>query len=406
MSGHKLKTNWENFLSKNKSIERWIVVLGAVLLQVCLGAIYTWSLFNQPLIDKFGWDLDATVRTYSIAIAVFAFTTIFSGRLQDKIGPRLVATIGAVCYGAGLILTSMVTELWQLYLCYSVLGGIGVGFAYVCPLATCVKWFPKKKGFITGIAVGAFGLGSFVFKSIIINLINSVGVSQTFLYIGIIYLVVGGTGAQLLKLPTCETLISAANPSHKKNFRIREMIRTKSFYLLFMMYLFACISGLLVIGYAKDIGVELAGLSIAVAANTVAIIALFNAGGRLIWGTLSDKIGRERALFLMFIITTISMVVLAFLELHLFSYFASVSAIAFCFGGFLAVFPTVTSDYYGIKTMGKNYGIIYQAYGIAALLGPNIKHAVGDYTTTFIIAGVTAFIGAFLTLFVRSPQKK
>lgn len=389
----------------NKSMEKWIVVSGAVLLQVCLGAIYTWSLFNQPLIDKFGWDLDATVRTYSIAIAVFAFTTIFSGRLQDKIGPRLVATIGAVCYGSGLILTSRVTELWQLYLSYSVLGGIGVGFAYVCPLATCVKWFPNKKGFITGIAVGAFGLGSFVFKSIIINLINSVGVSQTFLYIGLIYLVLGGLGAQLLKLPTCEILISQSNPSHKKNFRIREMVKTKSFYYLFFMYLFACISGLLVIGYAKDIGVELAGLSVSVAANTVAIIALFNAGGRLVWGILSDNIGRERSILFMFIITVVSMIVLAFLKLNIVTYFTTVSAVAFCFGGFLAVFPTVTSDYYGVKTMGKNYGIIYQAYGIAALLGPVLKHSVGDYTITFVIAAIIAFIGFVITLFLKSPQK-
>lgn len=391
-------------MSDNK-LNRWIVVAGAVLLQVCLGAIYTWSLFNQPLVDKFGWNKDDVYTTYSLAITIFAFTTILSGRLQDKLGPRLIATIGAILYGSGLILTSRATTLTQLYLSYSVLGGIGVGFAYVCPLATCVKWFPHKKGFITGIAVGAFGLGSLVFKSIILKLLGNVGVSSTFLYIGIIYLIIGGLGAQLLKLPTCEKLISASNPANKKNFRIREMIRTRSFYTLFVMYFVGCVSGLLVIGLAKDIGVDLAGLSLAAAANTVAIVALFNAGGRLIWGTLSDKIGREKSFLLMFLITAAAMLVLSFVELNLVTYFTAVSAIAFCFGGFLAVFPTITSDYYGIKTLGKNYGVIYQAYGIAAIAGPLIKKLTGDYITTFIVAAILSGIGALLALTVKSPQK-
>lgn len=392
-------------MSENK-YNKWIVVAGAVLIQVCMGAIYTWSLFNQPLADKFGWNKDDIVLTYSLAITIFAFTTIISGRLQDKLGPRLIATIGAVLYGTGVILTSRATTLTQLYLSYSVLGGIGVGFAYVCPIATCVKWFPEKKGFITGIAVGAFGLGAMVFKSLILSFQGRFGVSDTFLYIGIIYLVVAGLGAQLLKLPTCEKLISAANPTHKKNFRIREMIKTRSFYILFLMYFFGCISGLLVIGLAKDIGVDLAGLDLSVAANTVAIIALFNAGGRLVWGTVSDKIGREKSFFIMFILTALAMLILSFLKLGLFTYFAAVSAIAFCFGGFLAVFPTVTADYYGIKNLGKNYGIIYQAYGIAALVITPIKKMAGDYTTTFIIAAVLSALGAILTIFARSPQKK
>lgn len=158
---------------KQKSVNRWSVVFGAVLLQVCLGAIYSWSLFNQPLMDKYGWTNEQVVMTYSIAIFVFAFSTIFSGRLQDKIGPRKVATIGGILYGGGLILASFSKSLPGLYFFYGVLGGAGVGFAYVCPLSTCLKWFPEKKGFITGIAVGAFGGGSLVFKSLIQHFFRS-----------------------------------------------------------------------------------------------------------------------------------------------------------------------------------------------------------------------------------------
>lgn len=272
-------------------MNRWFVVLGAVLLQVCLGAIYSWSLFNQPLMDKFGWSKEQVVMTYSIAIFVFAVSTIFSGRLQDKIGPRKVATIGGVLYGSGLILASFATTLPMLYLAYGVLVGAGVGFAYVCPLSTCVKWFPERKGFVTGIAVGAFGAGSLIFKSVIQGLLGSVGVSQTFMYLGIIYMVLVIIGAQFLRLPKKTTTTQLKTSVKENNFTVKEMMKTKAFYLVWMTFMFGCMPGLLVIGLAKDIGIEMAKLDPMVAANAVALIALFNAGGRLAWGTISDKIG-------------------------------------------------------------------------------------------------------------------
>jgi MFS transporter, OFA family, oxalate/formate antiporter len=135
-----------------KPINRTWIVVGAVLIQLCIGGIYTWSLFNQPLSDAFVWNKSDVFLTYSIAIFVFAFATMFAGRLQDRVGPRLVATLGILMYGGGLILTSMISELWQLYLTYGILAGAGVGFVYVCPLSTLVKWFPERKGLITGIA--------------------------------------------------------------------------------------------------------------------------------------------------------------------------------------------------------------------------------------------------------------
>jgi OFA family oxalate/formate antiporter-like MFS transporter len=150
-----------------KSFKSYGVLMGAVLIQLCIGGIYTWSLFNQPLADAFGWNKSDVFLTYSIAIFVFAFATLFAGRLQDRFGPRLVATIGISLYSGGLMLTSLASELWQLYITYGIIAGAGVGFVYVCPLSTLVKWFPKRKGMITGVAVGAFGLGSLVFKSAI-----------------------------------------------------------------------------------------------------------------------------------------------------------------------------------------------------------------------------------------------
>ncbi|MBS4539348.1 OFA family MFS transporter [Clostridium sp. D2Q-11] len=388
-----------------KTINRWYVVLGAVLLQMCIGAIYTWSLFNEPLIEKFGWEKSEVVLTYSIAIFVFAFSTIFSGRLQDKMGPKKVATIGAILYGGGLMLTSTATSLMQLYIYYGVIAGAGVGFAYVCPLSTCVKWFPERKGFITGIAVGAFGLGSLVFKSVIQYFIANNGVSETFLYLGVIYALLGLIGAQFLILPPVGhgKAVNTYLANKETNFKVGEMIKTKSFYFVWIMFLFGCMSGLLVIGLAKDIGMQLAGLDAAVAANAVAMIALFNAGGRLIWGTLSDKLGRIKVVTMMFIITAIAMITMSLVTLNYITFFACLAGIAFCFGGFLAVFPTLTGEYFGIKNLGANYGIVYQAYGVAALVGPIIVANVGGLKPTFLIAAVLAIIGAGLTFIVKPP---
>jgi OFA family oxalate/formate antiporter-like MFS transporter len=390
---------------KNKQFSRWWVVFGAVLLQVCLGAIYSWSLFNQPLMDKFGWTSAEVFMTYSIAIFVFAFSTIFSGRLQDQIGPKKVATIGGILYGTGLIVSSFATTLPMLYLGYGVLSGAGVGFAYVCPLSTCVKWFPEKKGFITGIAVGAFGAGSLIFKSIIVKFIGSVGVSSTFLYLGIIYMFLVIIGAQFLRVPQGSTSeLKTAMRLERKDYKVKEMMKTKSFYLVWLSYMFACMPGLLVIGLAKDIGTELVKLDPLVAANAVALIALFNAGGRLIWGTVSDILGRVRVVSIMFALTAIPLIVMSTVQMNLVLFFICLAAIASSFGGFLAVYPTITSDFFGVKTLGANYGIVYQAYGIAALVGPIIKGSASGFSQTFLIAAGFAIAGGVITFMMKAPS--
>lgn len=391
-----------------KNNKPWIIVLGAVLIQLCIGAVYSWSLFNEPLIAKFGWSKNDVVFTFSIVIFVFALTTIFSGRLQDKIGPKKVALIGGIIYGVGLILTSTATSIVQLYIYYGVIAGIGIGFCYVCPLSTCIKWFPDKKGLITGITVGAFGLGSLIFKTIIESLLSSVGVSQTFFYLGIIYLVLILVGAQFLKLPPWDDLskdIQEKKVVDENNYTVSEMIKTKTFPILWVMYLLGTISGLLVIGLAKDIGIELAGLSPGTAANVVAIIALFNAGGRLIWGALSDKLGRISVVLILFLVTAVAMFYMSFVTLKFLGFFIAVASITFCFGGFLSVFPTITGDFYGMKNLGANYGIIYQAYGISALIGPIIAANTGSLITTFLISGIVSVTGIILTLIIMIPKR-
>lgn len=389
-------------------MRRWIVVLGAIIIQINLGAVYAWSLFNQPLMDTFGWDREDIVITFSITIATFAFFTIIAGRLQDKIGPRWVATMGGLLLGIGLMLASQATTLGQLYFFYGVIGGAGIGMTYVCPLSACVKWFPEKRGFISGIAVAGFGLGGLIFQPVISYFIETAGVSNAFFYIGIIYLTFVVLGAQLLKNPPAMNNMSIGKQtvilSEAKQFSTKEMLKTRQFYILWVMFLFGTMSGLMVISYVVEMGVELAKLTAQRAATAVMVIALFNAAGRIILGRLSDTIGRLNTLMVIYSLTAIVMFYMSFGSMNYVTFILSVSIIGLCFGGFLALFPSITADYYGTKNMGSNYGIMYQAYGLSAFVGPFVLNVI-SFTQAFILSGLFSLLAVILAKWMSAPQE-
>lgn len=386
----------------NQSTNRWKVLMGGVLMQLCIGGIYTWSLFNQPLSETFGWSRTEVYTAYSLIVFIFAFVTIFSGRLQDKIGPRKVATIGIICFSLGLIIASQATTLMMLYLGYSLLGGIGVGMVYVCPLSTSLKWYPKKKGMVTGIIIGAFGMGGFLFNFILSYLIRSFGVSATFMIQGLVYGVIGLYGASLLRLP--EKNEKSQVIVNENDFSTLNMLKTKAFYLLWVMFFFGSLSGLLVIGMAQDIARDIVGLTPQTAGLAVAVAAVFNAIGRLGWGALSDIVGRLRVFAALFLLTAFGMISLSLFSLNAVTYFAVLGVIVSCFGGFLATFPAVCSDYFGSYYFGSNYGILYQAYGISALVGPFLLSLFEVETSVFLIAGLLALVGFGLTFLVTLPR--
>lgn len=386
---------------------RWFVVCGAILIQLCLGAIYAWSLFNQPLVDKYGWDRKDVVMTFSITIAFFAGFTIIAGKIQDKIGPRWVASAGGILLGLGLILAGRATTVYELYFYYGIIGGAGIGAAYVCPLATCVKWFPDKRGLISGMAVAGFGAGSLVFKPVILYLITGFGVSDTFMYLGLIYSFLIIMGAQLLILPppgyspegwTAPTV----KGQPKREFTSLQMLNTYQFYVMWIMYLLGCTAGLMVIALAVNIGITVVGLDAAMAANAVIVIAVFNAAGRIAWGTLSDHIGRLNALLCAFTLTAAAMFYMGTITMGYSSFLTVVSLVGFCFGGFLAVFPSLTADYYGTGNLGGNYGLVYQAYGISAIVGPKLATSL-EFSEAFVISGILSITAALLTLLLKAP---
>jgi OFA family oxalate/formate antiporter-like MFS transporter len=388
---------------KSISEKRWLIVLGTVICQLGLGTIYTWSLFNGPLVNKFGWELSKVALTFSITSFALAFSTLFAGKFQDKLGIRKLISITGIILGIGLLLTSKVSSLPMLYITAGVIVGAADGIAYITSLSNCIKWFPEKKGLISGISVGAYGTGSLVFKYINGGLISTKGVSEAFLYWGIIAMVLVVSGAQLLKNAPSQKV--SANNSNENNFTVREMLKTKEAYLLFTIFFTACMSGLYLIGIVKDIGVQLVGIKPNVAANAVAMVAIFNTAGRIILGALSDKVGRLKVVLFSLTVTAISVFVLSFVHLDFGIFFACVAGIAFCFGGNITVFPAIVGDFFGLKNHNKNYGIIYQGFGLGALSGSFIGALLGGFKITFVVVGVLCIISVLIAATIRIPKR-
>jgi OFA family oxalate/formate antiporter-like MFS transporter len=394
---------------------RWLVVIGALIVQMCLGAIYAWSVFVNPLKETFGFTTTQTQIVFSIGLATFALVMIFAGRWQDKAGPRKVAITGGIVLGLGYILGGLTGGSFPaVALTVGLIGGAGIGLGYVCPIAAGVKWFPDKRGLITGLAVAGFGGGAWLISKIASSWITSFGVLDTFLYLGILFLVAVVLGSLVLVNPPegykpegWEPPAKSASAAKKQDYAWNEMIKTKQFWLLWVMFIFSAASGLMVIGILKPFGV-FSGLSAAMAASAVGILALFNAAGRITWGILSDKIGRTRAMGLMFLLQGIMMLVLMKMGSTALTLSIAAAWVGFNFGGNFALFPSTTADYYGTKNMGINYGFVFTAYGVAGILGPILGGKVFDVTGTylwaFIPAGVLCLVAALLSLMTKSPE--
>ncbi|WP_144561261.1 L-lactate MFS transporter [Bacillus mycoides] len=381
----------------------WLIVLGTVIVQMGLGTIYTWSLFNQPLVSKYGWSLNAVAITFSITSLSLAFSTLFASKLQEKWGLRKLIMFSGLALGIGLVLSSQASSLIMLYVLAGFVVGYADGTAYITSLSNLIKWFPKRKGLIAGISVSAYGTGSLIFKYINAKLIDSVGVSQAFIYWGVIVTTMIVLGACLIRQASEQ---SAAHATNSQDYTTKEMLRTKEVYLLFIMLFASCMSGLYLIGMVKDIGVQLVGLSAATAANAVAMVAIFNTLGRIILGPLSDKIGRLKIVTATFIVMATSVFVLSFVDLNYGIYFVCVASVAFCFGGNITIFPAIVGDFFGMKHHSKNYGIVYQGFGFGALAGSFIGALLGGFKPTFMVIGVLCVVSLIIAIFIQAPKQQ
>jgi MFS transporter, OFA family, oxalate/formate antiporter len=388
----------------NGKEKNWLIVVGSMIAQLGLGTIYTWSLFNQPLVNMFGWDLNKVSMTFSITSFALAFSTLFAGKLQEKIGIKKLVTICGILLGIGLIASSKVNSIVMLYITAGIVVGAADGMAYITILSNCIKWFPNKKGIISGLSVGAYGTGSLLFKYINGSMINSAGVLKTFLIWGIIAMILIVIGAQFLKDAEVKS-VNLNSISNENSFTVKEMLKTKEAYLLFIMFFAACMSGLYLIGVVKDIGVEMVGLNVSTAANAVAMVAIFNTAGRIILGALSDKIGGLKVIFITFAVTAISVLALSFVHLNFGIFFACVAGIAFCFGGNITVFPAIVGEFFGVENQTKNYGVIYQGFGIGAISGSIISSVIGSFKGTFVVVGIMCIISIGIIAMINPPQK-
>jgi len=370
---------------------RWFVVLGALFIQVSLGAIYIYSVFKPALKNQFpDWSATDLVLPSQAVLAFFALSMVVSGRIQDRIGPKITSMAGAFLLLAGMFVAAKAQTLEQFVFGFGVLGGIGIGAAYVCPIATCVKWFPDKRGLVTGLAVAGFGAGGLVFVPLASYFIATIGVMAALFYLGLIYFCAIVIGAQLMRVPPAGYCPDGWNApavpvTQKIDFTAKEMVKTRQFGILWLTYFIGCTAGLLVImnivniwqsvsiaGITKNAGVVLApAFAEILSAGAVAVMAvsILNSLGRIVWGRISDKLGRKKTLMSIFTLCAVAMLILGSL-VNFWSFVVVVSMIGFCFGGFLALYPVITADYFGVKSVGGNYGLMFSAYGAGGLLGP------------------------------------
>jgi len=401
----------------NKGYNRYLVVLGGAMTNFFLGALYTWSVFQKPIENMFGWTTPEVSLAFTINLFMIPILMIVSGKLVGKIGPTKMAIVGAGVLSLGLFIASKTSSLAMLYIGYGLLGGSGIGLAYSVPIATCIPWFPDKRGMVSSLAVAGFGLGSVCYAPVATKLVLSYGPLTTFYYQAIVTFIGVFIAAQLMRpapagyIPEGWTPPAAkagqAGPS-KYDFTPREMLRTPQYYFVVVMYTFANVAGLMIIGHASPIGQKVAGLTPVAAGSIVAVLGLVNTLGRLFWGTFSDKIGRLRAVFIMYVISAFAMFTMNYMGTYLL-YALGVSMVAFCFGGAMGTFPAITADMYGPKYVGMNYGFIFLAYSAGAIIGPRLAAVVkqasgGEYHMAFIITGVLCSIGAIMALLAKPPK--
>lgn len=384
---------------------RWLTLFGTVITQFALGSVYTWSLFNGQLSQKLDAPVSQVAFSFGLLSLGLAIASSLAGKLQERFGVRRV-TIGAgVLMALGFWLTAHANNLMMLYFSAGLLVGLADGAGYLMTLSNCVKWFPERKGMISACAIGAYGLGSLGFKFICGALLATVGLEQTFMIWGVLAMSMIILGALLMReAPLQQNGAATQGQQNARDYTLAQSVRLPQYWMLALMFLTACMSGLYVIGVAKDIGEGLVHLSTQTAASAVTVIAIANLSGRLVLGVLSDKMMRIRVISLAQIVSLIGMSVLLFTRMNEMTFFLSLACVAFSFGGTITVFPSLVSDFFGLNNLTKNYGLLYLGFGIGSVLGSLVASLFGGFTVTFSLIMTLLVLSLFLSLTIRLPQ--
>lgn len=385
-------------ISNNK---RKQILWSAAGINFISGLIYMWSIISKSLVNDLGWTSKQASLPYTMFTISFVVAMVLFGKLQDTKGPRLVASIGSILMGSGLILSGVFTFPIMMVLTMGIVGGAGVGMLTVSTSPPVVKWFPpERKGMVTGIVVAGAGLSSTMYSPLANYLIGNIGISKTFIYIGMVALILSLSLAQRLKNPPNDYVVDKASTKKRDNtrdFEWKEMLKSLNFYKVWIMLAFSSSAGLMIIGHISNIAQIQANWQAGFI--LVIFISIFNTLGRFLGGTISDKIGRINLLKAIFILQGINM--------FLFSRYTNVlvlsigvAIVGFCYGAGFAVFPAAITDLYGMKNFGINYGLMFTGWGLGGIIGPMVAATIydssGRYNLAYVVAGTLLVISIII----------
>jgi MFS transporter, OFA family, oxalate/formate antiporter len=397
------------------SMNRWWIAVAGVCLQMALGAAYAWSVFRIPLVEEFGWSIAQVSSTFTICWFVLGCTSVLGGLWMNRSGPRVVAVAGGLLWGSGVFLASLSAhKLWLLYLSYGVIGGLGLGLGYIVPVAVLVKWFPERRGLITGIAVAGFGAGALIAAPAAGKLMQSVGLMPTFAYLGIAYGAVAVLAALFMHNPPEGWHLAGWQPTAaqlsqrcSRDFTLGEALRTWQWWALCGLMSINTMAGLSVVSQAAPIFQEIGRLSAATAATLVGVISIGNGVGRVLWSWISDLTTRRTAFFTMYLLQAV-----LFWTYHYIASPTLLTVVTFiivmCYGGGYGITPAFAADYFGPRNVGPIFGLMLLPWAFPAALGPllfaYLRESTGGYTQAlYLIAGMMT-IAMILPLIVSPPR--
>ena len=413
-----------SFLDRERSVappgySRWLIPPAALAVHLSIGQIYAFSVFKTPLVERFDSSLTAISIIFSISIAMLGLSAAVFGTWVERNGPRKAMVAAGLCWSSGFVIGALgvaVEQLWLVYLGYGFLGGIGLGIGYISPVSTLIKWFPDRRGFITGIAVAGFGGGALVTAPVAERLVEGVGLFETFAILGVVYLVVVTGAAATLSNPPEDWTPEGWEPTAEqtaeasgRNYEIRGALKTWQWFALWSLLFLNVLAGISIISEASPIAQEITGVGAATAAGLVSIISIGNALGRFGWAWLSDAIGRKWVFLVMFLLQAALFAIMP--SVGAYALFAALAFVVLtCYGGGFGTMPAFAADYFGSKNVGQVYGAMLTAWGIAGVVGPllisYIKDSTGEYTNAFYIIAGIMLVSAIVPFIVRPPSRE
>jgi len=397
---------------------RWALIFLGMAINLCLGSVYSWSVFVGPLTDYFMNELGQAVTAgeilmpFSIFLACFAIGMPLTGKYLDIYGPRKIIIAGGLLTGLGWMLASFSSSVLMLYILYGVVGGLGVGIAYGAPVATAARWFPERRGFAVGLVLLGFGFSAFITANLAGILISITGVMDTFRIFGITFVILTTLLAIPFRFPSEGWSPSGWTPpaigsGGSCSMDLCEMVKTTRFYALWFCYFIGCLAGLMAISISKPVGFEVVGVDAALGTMLVGFFAIFNGGGRPVFGAFTDRFKPRNTAMLSFILIGGASLVLA-LSPSVPVYILAFALLWGCLGGWLAIAPASTAQFFGTGDYPRCYGVIFLAYGAGAIAGPQIagyiREATGSYLGVFPVVALLAVVGIVVAMFLGEKK--